>query len=225
MLIEEAKWLNRYLTSLTPKELYPMCNIGSSTGHYRSVEQPYIDKYLFEPARLQNLQVIHVDAKPAEGVDLAGDLTDPAFLSKLTGLSVRSVMCCNLLEHVIDRKMICDAISSVVKPGGYLIATVPYRFPYHADPIDTLYRPTVRELVELFPSMSVYKAATIRASRITYERHADYRSLVLMLVRAAVPFYRPRAWWRTIQKLVDITVGYKITCAILQKEKSAVGSY
>ena len=89
-----------------------MCNVGSASKHYRSVEQPYIDKYLFEPARLKNLQVIHVDTKQADGVDLAGDLTNPKFLSELSRLSVNSVMCCNLLEHVNDRSMICGAISS-----------------------------------------------------------------------------------------------------------------
>jgi SAM-dependent methyltransferase len=218
MLTEEAKWLNRHLSKLPASELYPMCNIGSSTKHYRLVEQPYIDKYLFEPARLKNRQVIHVDVKPAEGVDLVGDLADPNYISELSKLSVRSVMCCNLLEHVTDRTTICKAISSIVRPGGYLIATVPYKFPYHEDPIDTLYRPTVGELVELFPKMSVYKAATIRASRFGHDMHSDYRSLGRMLVRAGVPFYRPRRWWNTIRNLGEIVTGYKVTCAILRKE-------
>ena len=44
MLLEEARWLNRHLSKLSPNDLYPMCNIGSSTEHYRQVEQPYIEK-------------------------------------------------------------------------------------------------------------------------------------------------------------------------------------
>jgi SAM-dependent methyltransferase len=217
MLLEEARWLNRHLSKLSPNDLYPMCNIGSSTAHYRQVEQPYIEKYLFEPARIRNLKVIHVDAKPAAGIDVVGDLTDPSFLAHLAEHNVRSVMCCNLLEHVTDRAVVSDAVLSILKPGGYLIVTVPYRFPYHADPIDTMYRPTVQELLALFAGTSLHKAAVVRGSRFAYEMHGNYRALCRMVARATVPFYRPRRWWATLQRLAEIVSGYKVTCVILRK--------
>ena len=69
MLIEEAQWLRSKLDALDPDRVFPMCNIGSSTEHFRRVEQPYIDKYLFEPARARNLEVVHVDTKAAAGID------------------------------------------------------------------------------------------------------------------------------------------------------------
>src|SRR5438876_7978807 len=149
MLIEEAQWLCSKLDALDPDRVFPMCNIGSSTEHFRRVEQPYIDKYLFEPARARNLKVVHVDTKAAAGIDLVGDLTDPNFLRRVTTLNIKSVMCCNLLEHVTNRQIICDAMRSMVRPGGYLFLTVPYRFPYHEDPIDTMFRPTIDELARL----------------------------------------------------------------------------
>src|SRR3984957_6060355 len=117
MLLKEARWLNRHLSTFKPDDIYPMINIGSSTEYYRQVEQPYIDKYLFEPARIRNLKVIHVDAKPAPGIDIVGDLTNPSFLAELAHLDVRSVMCCNLLEHVTDRARVRDAILSILQPG------------------------------------------------------------------------------------------------------------
>lgn len=221
MLPEEAQWLSRHLGTLPPKDLYPMCNIGSSTDHFRRVEQPYIDKYLFEPARSKKLEVIHVDAKPASGVDLVGDLTDPQFLAHLAELDIRSVMCCNLLEHVTDRRVICDGILSILKPGGYLIATVPNKFPYHEDPIDTMFRPGVKDLVAAFPGTSIHRAATIRASRFAFDMNRNYRSLCRLIARVGLPFLRPRRWRADILRLKEIVVGYKVTCVVLRKESIA----
>jgi hypothetical protein len=217
MLVEEAKWLNRQLNDLRPNEIYPMCNLGSSTEHFRRVEQQYIDKLLFEQARLNKLQVIHVDAKAAPGVDIVGDLTDLSFPGRLAELNVRSVMCCNLLEHVTDRAVVRDAILSILPPGGYIIVTVPYRFPYHPDPIDTMYRPTIQELFALFAGTSVHKAAFVRASRFAHEMNSNYRALCRMVARSAVPFYRPQGWWATLKRLGEIAAGYKVTCVILRK--------
>lgn len=223
MLIEEAQWLNRHLSQMSPNDLYPMCNIGSSTEHYRRIEQPYVDKYLFEPARMKDLQIIHVDAKPAAGVDLVGDLTDPSFIAQLMRLNVRSVMCCNLLEHVTDRSLIRDAVLSIIKGGGYIIATVPYRFPYHEDPIDTMYRPTIGELVSLFVGTTVHKAAIVRASRFAHDMHGNYWSLFRMTARAAMPLYRSQGWWASVQRLGQIAAGYKVTCAVLRKIDGPLG--
>ena len=220
MLIEEARWLNRHLSGLHQDDLYPMCNLGSSTEHYRRLEQPYIDKYLFAPARLKHLEVIHVDAKDAPGVDIVADLTDPALPARLAKLRIRSVMCCNLLEHVNDRLIFRDIVLNILKPGGYLIATVPYRFPYHEDPIDTMYRPTVAEVAALFPGTSVHKAAIVRASRFAYEMQSNYRALCRLMARSAVPFPRPKSWWANVRRLGEVMAGYRVTCVILRKQTS-----
>lgn len=218
MLLEEAQWLNRQLRNLRPDDLYPMCNLGSSTEHYRRVQQAYIDKYLFAPARMKNLEVIHVDAVDAPGVDLVADLTDSTLPARLAQYNIRSVMCCNLLEHVSDRMIVSALILSLLKPGGYLIATVPYRFPYHEDPIDTMYRPTVAEVAALFPCTSVHKAAIVRASRFGYEMQCNYRDLFRMMARSVAPFYRPRSWRANVRRLNEIVAGYKVTCVILRKQ-------
>jgi SAM-dependent methyltransferase len=222
MLLEEAKWLNRQLRNLPSADLYPMCNLGSSTEHYRKVQQAYIDKYLFAPARMKNLEVIHVDAKDAPGVDFVADLTDSTLVARLAKYDVRSVMCCNLLEHVSDRTILSEVVLSILKPGGYLIATVPYKFPYHADPIDTMYRPTVAEVAGLFPGTSVHSAAIVRASRFAYEMQGNYRDLLRLVARSAVPFYRPRRWWANVRRLNEIMAGYKVTCVILRKQGGGV---
>jgi hypothetical protein len=223
MLFEEARWLGQQLSRMPPDELYPMCNIGSSTEHYRQVEQPYIDRYLFAPARIRELPVIHVDLKPAAGVDMVGDLTKPSFLKRLANVHFRSVMCCNLLEHVTDRTIVRDAILSILSQSGYIIATVPYRFPYHEDPIDTMYRPTIEELAALFVGTSVHKAAVVRASRFAYEMQGNYRTLCRMIARASVPFYRPAGWRANLRKFGALMAGYQVSCVVLRKKTKIAG--
>ena len=150
----------------------------------------------------------------SKGSDTGTDSTLPARLGQY---NIRSVMCCNLLEHVSDRKIVSEVILSILKPGGYLIATVPYRFPYHEDPIDTMYRPTVAEVAALFPGTTVHKAAIVRASRFAYEMQGNYRDLFRMMARSTAPFYRPRSWWANVRRLSGIAAGYKVTCVILRK--------
>ena len=109
---------------------------------------------------------MHHDLEPTAGVDIAGDLTDSAFLRSLEQLEIRSVMCCNVLEHVPDPAQVAAAIERVVAPGGYLLVTVPSRYPYHPGPIDTLFRPTVGELRLLFPTLTVTSSAEVRCESL-----------------------------------------------------------
>lgn len=141
--------------------MFPMLNVGSSTEAFRTSEQPWIDRYLFARARKHGYVVKHVDIKPARGVDLVGDLADPSFLAVLRRMAVKSVFCSNLLEHVSNRELIARALRDLVPPGGYLFVSCPYRFPYHPDPIDTMFRPTVAELAALFPGLSIQEQAVV----------------------------------------------------------------
>jgi hypothetical protein len=217
MLIEEARWLSAQLEALELRDVFPMCNIGSSTEHFRCIEQPYIDEYLFKPIRARQFEVIHVDTKAAKGVDMVGDLTDPGFMRALSKLRIKSVMCCNLLEHVTDRQLVCGVLQSLVPPGGYLFVTVPYRFPYHEDPIDTMFRPTIDELATLFPSAALRRAAIVRAVRPPHEMSDSRWPRLRMILRACLPFYRPRRWYRVVRALYDMALGYKVTCVVLRK--------
>ena len=85
------------------------------------------------------------------------------------GLGVRSVLCCNLLEHVTDRPALAASLQDLVAPGSVAVLSVPFRFPYHADPIDTMYRPRPGELAALFPDFTVSAAEIVRCQTwLTY---------------------------------------------------------
>jgi len=155
MLKPEAAWLAKQLDALPTDRLHPMLSLGSGAGQFRDDKQPWIGDAIYRPLDRRGVRVHHHEFVAAEGVDLAGDLDDPAFLETLQDLGARSVMCCNVLEHLANRELLIDRLPKLVGPGGYVIVTVPYRFPYHPDPIDTLYRPSVQDLQREFDGLEL----------------------------------------------------------------------
>lgn len=128
----------------------PLLNLGSSTRRFREQDQPHVERELFAPLRRAGVAIVHSDLKPGDGVDLAGDLLDPDIGRALQARRFRCVLLANLLEHVRDPEAVAAAAEDIVGPGGLILATVPRSYPYHADPIDTLYRPSPADLGALF---------------------------------------------------------------------------
>ena len=217
MLYEEAQWLGRHLHALNASDISPLCNLGSASEEYRRDAQPYIDTEIFLPARQRGIEVLHVDSKQEHGVDLVGDVTDAVFIARLAARRINAVMCCNLLEHVTDRPRVCDAILSMLPPDGYVIVSVPNCFPYHEDPIDTMFRPNVTELARLFPGTEIVSASIVRASRLRHDIGYNPTVMFWLLVRCCVPVYRPHKWYATVRRVRELIAGYKVTCVILRK--------
>ncbi len=193
MLRNEAKWLGNLLSTLAPKIVSPMLNIGASTERFRSETQPWINEFVIGPATRRGIRFIHSDIKSADGIDIVGDLTDPGFLETLSEMRLGSILCTNLLEHVENQALICRALESIVRPGGLLIITVPYRYPHHPDPIDTGFRPTPDELSALFPECAMHESAILPCGTYLGQLLANPPLLVRTLLRLGVPFYKPRS--------------------------------
>lgn len=148
MLPAEATRLREIL--LAQAGASPLLNLGASTRRFREETQPHIADELFAPLEAAGFTVKHCDLKAADGVDHAGDILDPALRRELAAAGFRCVLLSNLLEHVRDRDAVAAACEEIVGPGGLILATVPSSYPYHADPIDTYYRPAPAELAALF---------------------------------------------------------------------------
>jgi hypothetical protein len=161
VLIQEAQWFAEAIAGIDEASVFPMLNIGSHTEEYRKQHQPWIDRYIFGPHRERGNPVKHLDIRSAAGVDIVGDLTNRAFLKELAAMEFRSVFSANLLEHVVNRQEIAAVITSIVPVGSYLFVSCPFKFPFHADPIDTMFRPDIGELAALFPGTAIRKAAIV----------------------------------------------------------------
>lgn len=172
MLVSEATWIGAVLARLP---VAPLLNIGSSTSAFRTQEQPWVDARIFAPLRARDVPVTHVDLKADAGVDVVGDVSEPDVRARL-GSHWGVVLCSNLLEHVVERESLCLAFEELVAPGGHLVVTVPRRFPLHADPIDTGFRPKVAELAALFGRSELVSGEEVVDRRFRwYEQH--YRDL------------------------------------------------
>lgn len=179
MFVQEALWIRAVLGEFAPQR-GTVLDLGSSTEEFRRLQQPHIDFYVFRPLRRRGLRVIHVDAKHGDGVDVMLDLAAPwSADGPLAPAPV--VIATNLLEHVADRQLIARRIAELTLPGGLAIVTAPHVYPYHPDPIDTLFRPTPAELVALWPcEFDVVRAETLV---ITPPLDQGSRSLVARVAR------------------------------------------
>lgn len=151
MFRKEAAWIARRLAQMDAAKLGTILNIGSSTESFRTVQQPWIDELLFAPIRARGVPVVHLDRKEADGVDLVADIMSDAGTIAASAHEPRTVMLCNVLEHVGEPERLARRAFDLVAPDGQMIVSVPRSYPYHADPIDTMYRPTPKEVAALVP--------------------------------------------------------------------------
>jgi hypothetical protein len=185
---EEALWLRATLAGLQVDQDTRVLDIGSQTLEFRTVHQPHIEREIFGPIRKLGARITHLDAQAAPGVDIIGDITSDDFtLGDVPPFDV--VICANLLEHVTDRPSTIRRLNAVTL--GHLFVTVPGHFPYHEDPIDTMYRPTerrlTRDVLDSAPSLQAVRSATIQiVDPMWYPGR-------LSRCRRLVPFLR----WRT----------------------------
>lgn len=161
MLVAEARWIGQTLGELDVASLSPVLNVGSSDATFREQVQPWISKEVLLPLGLRGAEIYHLDFRAGQGIDLHGDLADEAFVKGLASYGFRSLMCCNVLEHVANPAVLCLRLEQLVPVGGYIIVTVPNRFPFHPDPIDTMFRPEIEDIAGLFPSCRLVRGEII----------------------------------------------------------------
>jgi len=167
MIFREARWIAAALRDVPPDALFPLLNVGSQSEEFRKRTQPWIQREVFDPLQRRGL-VIHLDLEAGPGVDIAGDLLDPRVIAQVQERGVRSVICANVLEHVPDAKRFAGVLASIVGRGGYLLVTGPRAFPWHPDPIDTMFRPTPQELAALFPGLTCEASAVVQSTLAAY---------------------------------------------------------
>ncbi len=218
MMLCDAEWLQSTFARSPSDDLSPILNLGSSTRHFRQVEQPYIERLVFAPLAARGIRVIHSDLRAAEGVDVAGDIFDDAVFARLKALQPKSVICSHMLEHVVDREKLVDRILAILPPGGLFFVTVPSSYHEHHDPIDTMYRPTPEALAALFADHTILQKAELTGHN--YWQDVRRRPVTIFLrhfTRFFVPFLGWRQWKRSMTKLYWLFYPYKVAAIAGQK--------
>lgn len=225
MLIEEAKWIGKELLDISKPGL-KVLNVGSSSEEFRTKIQPHIEKNIFKPLIDNKVDVIHTDILNENGVDIVGDLTSSDFIIQLKKNKYDLVLCSNLLEHLNEKQPIVDAILEILPKNSKAIITVPYNYPYHLDPIDTMYRPNTIELHQLFKNTELLKGEIVigksvnkNTISINYWQKLKRTPLILfkLFVRILFPFYKPKVWLYTFLSLKNMFSPYSVSCILIKK--------
>lgn len=164
MRLEEAHWVGSQLAALAADIISPVLELGSCTHHYRTIISPHIDRHLHAPLRELGAKIVFTDFKAGDGVDIVGDVYDEGVRSELRAVGARTVLCCNMFEHVVDRPKLAAICDEVLEPGGLLVVTVPRSYFYHRDPIDTYFRPSPTEVCALFPGYAKVSSEIIEST-------------------------------------------------------------
>ena len=220
MLIEEAKWFGEKISMMDAASVFPMCNVGSSTDEFRKRAQPWIDEYIFKPARENNRIVEHLDIKNAPGVDIVGDLSDGHYLEELRRMRFKSIFCSNVLEHVSNREEISKLLTSILPVGGYLFVSCPFKYPFHPDPIDTMFRPNVDELASMFLGTGICWGDVVTGG--TYLDYITRAKLANGIVRLFRRSTEPGGGASVLTHIPWLFRNFRATCVVLRKNTEPV---
>lgn len=198
----------------------PLLNLGSSTRRFREEARPHIERELFAPLAAAGVTIVHSDLKQADGVDVAGDVLDPQVLPLLRARRFRCVLIANMLEHVRDRDAVAGACEAIVGPGGLILATVPSSYPYHADPIDTGFRPTPAELAATFTRSQPLLTEVLAGPTYAEDMKARGSTLAREIARTAglalVSFARPRSFAAKAHRWLWYKRPYRVSIALVK---------
>jgi hypothetical protein len=221
MRYEEAAWIGGELGKLDVAALSPMIELGSSTAHFRTLEQPHIDRFIIAPLRSRGVDVIHADQKAGAGIDISGNIYEPSIQEALQAIRANSILCCNIFEHVTDRAEFAHICDSLLQPGGLLVVSVPYSYPHHSDPIDTYFRPDPDGIAALFPGYDLISGSVIEsqtyASELSAKGAKGLSELGTQLGLLLAVWVGPKRWAQRNHRLLWLFRRYKIAVAILRK--------
>lgn len=222
MLLAEANWISKVVGEIDLHDChrpFRVLNLGSSTSEFRTKVQPYIDSIALESFRIRNCEVLNVDLKIDDGVDIVADLLSREGFERLKSHDVDLVLCSNLLEHVQDPRLMACRLAALVREGAYLLVTVPCSFPYHADPIDNGFRPTTDELASLFPSCDLISGEEVYDTTYFGSLSAKPKVIPRRIARTLMPWPNFRGWLSAIDSLRWSFNRFSATCLLLQKQR------
>ena len=173
MFVEEAQWLGRELARLALPPDARVINVASSTEHYRTVEQPHVEREVLAPLRERGALITHLDIKEDPGVDLVLDLNAPGLdlRSEIGGFDM--VLATGLIEHLDQEQAerICSQLVQVAEPGGYIVVSTPESYRRTMDPVDPGLRPTPADLMRLLQGGGEVEEVAAESVRIDDSRY------------------------------------------------------
>ena len=175
MHVETAAWTRAALAEIEFAPGSRALDVGSSTLHYRTVEQPHIEQQVMAPLRARGVGIVHLDAKPAPGVDVVCDLdmADAGLAARLGEHAL--VLVCAVLQTLRDPGRAADLGAGALAPGGHLVSHHPETARRSFDPVDYRLRMSPDELAGMFERRGLER---VRADSVRIDDPRYYRGFV-----------------------------------------------
>ena len=223
MLLEESIWVGEKIDEIVLLNSLPILNVGSSTKEYRTQRQSHIQKNIFDLIPNESKNVIHLDMKAADGVDIVGDLYDRNFLEEIKTLKVKCILFNNVLMYLDkkQRKKLSEILNEILEKDGYLIVTNSHVFPPAPDPVESYYRASPDKLQqELFENFNIIDAKIIE-NNYSFNKQLKARPnlIPIKIARFLLPFYKFDEWKFMLNYyLNNYNSNYSASCLFLQKK-------
>jgi SAM-dependent methyltransferase len=214
VFVEESLKIKEIIEQQNFKNLRVL-NIGSADKKFRTYIQPYIERNIIKPLEDRHCKVLNLDLYGGEGIDIRLDFDH---LNELHD-SFDLVFCCNSFEHAKNKENLGNELVRLTKRGGFIIVTTPYVYPYHLDPIDTLFRPTIEQQMAYIKGVSLIEGAYLHVLS-PYESRG--KSLPLFAMKLIMLFKSMRyklmgEKFNIFQDFLRILSPWQVTFLLLKK--------
>lgn len=192
-------------------------NLGSGNVGQTLQRKPWIERNVFQPMRALNLRIINVDLFAFPGVDIVADFASPQALDFLDGIpNPKLIILANVLEHIPakTRENIMALLDEKMRPGDALLITAPLAYPYHPDPIDTLYRPSPRDLQRTIPLKWIAAVEIECGSFGSDLKGMSTLKAIRKLLKPFFPIMAPKKYLSAVHHLCYLSRPYVISAVL-----------
>lgn len=226
MLRNESLWIKKFLPTIIIENAFPVLNVGSSTSQYRKITQPHVQENIFSQFTDEKSQVIHLDMKTDDGVDLVGNLYDPQFLQKIKKLKIKTIFCNNILMYLNDesRRNLAEIFYSIVPKGGYLLISNSHVFPSAPDPQEEYYRDGATKMYnDLFSKFKLIAGEDVEDDLTHFNDLKMKPKFLLVKLFVAFFLFTAKTYkykdWKFIKEFYtkNLHKNYSAACLFLQK--------
>ena len=112
--------LDRAIASQIPRVRGVFLDVGCGIKPYEKIFGKYVDKYY-------GIEYSSDSGYRGNRADVAGDASEMPFADE----SFDTILCTEVMEHVMNPEKVIAEFARILKPGGAAIVTVPFFFPIH----------------------------------------------------------------------------------------------
>jgi hypothetical protein len=218
---EEAKWIGTILAKFRPRDISPVIELGTTSRRFREETKPHIARNVHFPLEKRGVRIVTTDLFPNEGVDIAGDIFSKDVQEQLVRVRAKCILVCNIFEHVTDVQDFASVCDKLIEPSALAIVTVPYSYPYHLDPIDTLFRPSPAQIAALFPAYNVLESQIVTSTTYADDLRASRTSILPVvandIVRSALLRGGLQRTLARLHRMAWLLRPYSVSCVAMQK--------